>query len=361
MRALIIERLMRSVRYATAASCGLAAAACLGGLATSIGGAAAATVDGPKLSWKVATYGNRRASTEAYHLLSDSVAEATGENFKIEVVYNVLSDVRTILDGTKIGAFESGMVIGSYHPARMPSLNVWSLPFLPLGDLKVQARVAFDYYKLPEAIKDATAWNVLINMPMIQPPAELMGRGKPPYNINDMKGTRVRAVGGLGKAFAKIGAVPTTVSSSELLMALERGMVDSVATPIYVLLSDRTYEASNWYTTNLQLGTVTAFSAVNLDAFNGLPPQYKKLIVEGSVTAVDRQRKIFDEETKRGIEAFKAKNLVEVTYSAAARNDFINSAARPVWDEWVEEVTKAGYDGKKLLDFVLTEAAKGSI
>ena len=40
---------------------------------------------------------------------------------------------------------------------------------------------------------------------------------------------RVRATGGLGKAFAAAGSVPTSVTATEAYQAMESGLVDTVA------------------------------------------------------------------------------------------------------------------------------------
>jgi TRAP-type C4-dicarboxylate transport system substrate-binding protein len=56
--------------------------------------------------------------------------------------------------------------------------------------------------------------------------------------------------------------------------------------------------------------------------------------------------------------ACKAKGVRTVVIPAAMRDELVQLGGRPVWDEWVKEVTAKGYPGKELLDFILEEARK---
>ena len=51
----------------------------------------------------------------------------------------------------------------------------------------------------------------------------------PRTTLEDFDGMRVRATGGLGKAFEAVGAVPTSVTATEAYNAMESGVVDTVA------------------------------------------------------------------------------------------------------------------------------------
>ena len=51
----------------------------------------------------------------------------------------------------------------------------------------------------------------------------------------------------------KVGAVPTSVTSSEAYTALESGVVDAVAFAPHAHLATGTYKVGKWATTNLNL------------------------------------------------------------------------------------------------------------
>ena len=326
-------------------------------------GAEAAQVSGPKITWNLSTYTRGRGITSLMDEgLAPIVSKATDGNFEIKIHYSgTLSPARENLDGLSIGAFELALVTPSFHPGKTPALTVFDLPFLPLGDLKVQARTALAFYQLPEIEKEAQQWNTRIYLPGLLPAYKLMGKGKPPHDLAELRGKRVRALGGVGQALRRIGMVPTSMASPEVYGALERGLVDAVTFPSYALYTYKIYEIADWYTTNMSIGIGASFLGASTNAWNKLPPQYQKLLLDSVAGSIDAGIKAYDDIEGEGDAAFRKKaGLTAVTYKDDVINALIGTAAQPVWDEWTADLDKKGYDGKKLLDFVLTEARRAS-
>ncbi|MFO1189950.1 MAG: TRAP transporter substrate-binding protein DctP [Alphaproteobacteria bacterium] len=320
-----------------------------------------AKVDGPEVKWTFSAYGTKRPGTSVFDHLVGMVDEQTGGKFKINLVYGeALASVRETLDSVKIGAFEIGHVVGSFHPGKLPTANIFDLPFLPVGNLTVQYKVALNYYKLPEVTADAARWNVYLLTPTLLPPYELAGKGKPPLSIADLKGMRIRAPGGMGAALKAVGVTPNNIPSPELYGALERGMFDALAFPFYAHGAYKTQDLVEWYTTNFELGILATFAVVNLDKWNALPPQYRDLVVSLVPKALERHVPDVKEGDEKILAILKARNVRAVTWPEAEHKKFIDMVAQPVWDAWVADMTKQGYPGQKLLDFVLSEAKKSA-
>lgn len=335
--------------------------AALAAIAMPVTSAEAAQVSGPKLTWNLSTYTRGRGITSLMDEgLSTIVSKATDGNFDIKVHYSgTLSPAKENLDGLSIGAFEMALVTPSFHPGKTPALTIFDLPSLPLGDLAVQARTMLAYYQLPEIMKEAQQWKARIYLPGLLPAYKMMGKGKPPQDLADLRGRRVRALGGVGQALRSLGMVPTTMPTPEVYGALERGLIDAVTLPSYALYTYKLFEISDWYTTNLPLGIGASFVAANIDAWNKLPDQYQKLLVDSVAGSITAGIKAYDDIEGEGDDTFrKRKGLTAVTYSDDSVKTIINTAAQPVWDEWIADIDKKGYDGKKLLNFVLTEARR---
>lgn len=97
-------------------------------------------VEGPRVTWNVSLWGTRRAQSEGIEAMAAIVRERTAGRFTIRNHYaEALSPIRDNIDGAMIGAFEMAHVASSFHPDKVPTLNVFDLPFLPLSDLRVQA------------------------------------------------------------------------------------------------------------------------------------------------------------------------------------------------------------------------------
>ena len=75
-------------------------------------------------------------------------------------------------------------------------------------------------------------------------------------------------------------AVPTSVTASEAYNALGSGVVDSVAFAPHAHVSYRVVDIANWWTTNLNPGTVNCPVVVNTDALNDLSDAHRKILLE---------------------------------------------------------------------------------
>ena len=320
--------------------------------------AAAQMVDGPEVSWKMSLWGKRRAFTEGAEHVSAQVAERTGGKFTIKLFYGEqLSKSKENLDGISLGAFEAAIFCASYHPGKNAPLNVLDLPFLPLANFGVMRKVHDAVYGHPAAQDALGKWNAYIYMSNILPQYEYMGTGDPPQSVADFKGKRLRALGGMGRAAELIGATPSTMPASETYTALQRGTVDAIGFPYsYTFAAYKLDEIADWVTTNMSLGTVNCPTVFNVDAWNGLPDQYKELLLglkDGAYAAMDaayQEKDVVNE--KKWSEGDKVQ-MVQIPEDEMA--GFREMAGQPVWDAWVEE-NKDDLPSQELLDLVLSTA-----
>jgi TRAP-type C4-dicarboxylate transport system substrate-binding protein len=322
--------------------------------------AGAQEVKGPKVTWRLSLWGKRRAFTEGLEYIAKTASEKTGGNFQIKLFYGEqLSKSKENLDGISVGAFEAALFCAAYHPGKNRPLNVLDLPFLPLGDLDVMIKVHQKVYAHPAAKKALANWNAVLFMPNVLPQYEYMGKGKPPANVADFKGMRLRALGGMGRAAKAIGAVPTTVPASETYTALQRGTVDAIGFPYtYTFAAYKLDEVADWYTTNMSLGTVNCPVVFNADSYEVLADQYKKLLndlIPGAIVAQKAAYVAKDIVNKKKWAADP--KLTAVTIPEAEMAEFRKIGGEPLWNDWVRE-NEGKIPAQELLDLVL-KAAKG--
>lgn len=318
--------------------------------------ATAQTVDGPKVEWKFALWGKPRALTAGVEILKKHVEAASGGKFRINIGYESYGGPKEFLDLLKVGAIDAAMVCPSYHPDKLPASGVLDLPFLPVKDLDAQARIHEAVLAHPAIQKEYAGWNARPLMATLVPQYEFVGKGKPPKSTGDFKGMRVRALGGMGEAMRKLGAVPTTVDATEVYTALKRGTVDAVSFPsTYAHQSYKTYEIGKWITENLSPGSVGCPSVVSINAWNKLPAAYKALAEEAKSLAYAAQKADYLKADEKNLPLFR-KTLVFVKFSDAELAEFRAIGAKPVWDAWVAKSERAGIPGKELLDVVMKTA-----
>jgi len=313
-----------------------------------------------KVTWNWALYGPPRAVTVSMEHLAKVANEKSGGNFIINLKYNEqLSEAKDMLDGLKVDAFHGAMVAYSYAPAKTPIQGVLDMPFLPIPDLVAQERVQDGYQAWKPVADELSRWNGAHFMTIMLPQYEFMGTGKPPRNLEDWKGMRVRALGGLGDAMKLLGAVPTSVSAPEVYTALERGMFQAASFPFaYSFTAYKLHEVSKWYTLGMQLGVIHNSLVLSQTAWKALPDEYKKILEEAKPEAYRLQRAAYDEADKKAFPLFEKRKLEVIKVTPEMREKLIATAGQPVWDQWVAETEKKGLPGREALEMVLSLAKK---
>lgn len=320
---------------------------------------AAASIDpaqaAEKVTWNWAIYGPPRTVTVAFEHVAKVVKEKSGGNFTINLRYNEqLSDAKDVLDGLKVSAFQGGMVAYSYAPAKTPLQGVLDMPFLPIDNLVLQAKVQDQFQQWPPVKEELARWGAVHYMTVLLPQYEFMGIGKPPLSVEDWKGMRVRALGGLGDAMKMLGGVPTSVSAPEVYTALERGVFQAVSFPFtYSFVSYKLHEISKWYTMGMNLGIVHNSLNLNIDALNKLPPEYRKMLEDAREEAYALQRAAYDAADKKAFPLFEKRKLQAVTITPEMREKLIAIAGKPVWDKWIADMDAKGLPGKEALSLVM--------
>ena len=322
--------------------------------------ATAQTIDGPKVDWKLATWGKPRAFTAGVELLAKHLKERTGGKFTITIGYGTFGSEKEILDILNSGGLQATMICSSYHPDKHPAYTGLDLPFLPLASFDAQWAVHEAYHQHPYIVQEMAKWNAMFYSSNLLPQYEFVGKGKPPKTLDDFKGMRVRAIGGIGGAMKNLGAVPTSVPASEVYTSLERGSVDAVSFPsTYAHGSYKTYEIGSWFTTNLAPGTQACPTLINKNAWAQLPPAYQKLVMDFKPQVKKALVAAYGKADERNIPLFKRK-LSFVTYTPAELDAFRKVGAKPVWDKWVADVTAKGAPGKELFELIMSTAAKAA-
>ncbi|MEM8776533.1 MAG: C4-dicarboxylate ABC transporter substrate-binding protein, partial [Pseudomonadota bacterium] len=226
------------------------------------------------VEWNVSLWGKRRAFTEHVEKLAELVAEKTNGDFTMNISYGGLSKNKENLDGISIGAFEMAQFCAGYHRDKNRVITVLELPFLGVANLDEEVAVSSAVYGHPAAAEEMAQWNARLLMTSPMPQYNIVGTGEPRDELAEFDVMRVRATGGLGKAFEAVGGVPTSVTATEAYQAMESGVVDTVAFAQHAHLSFGTINQADWWTANLNPGTVNCPVVVNIDAYEGLSDEH---------------------------------------------------------------------------------------
>ena len=313
--------------------------------------------------WNVSVWGKRRAFTEHIEKLAELVSKKTNGEFTMNVSYGGLSKNKENLDGISIGAFEMAQFCAGYHPDKNRVVTVLELPFLGVETLEQEVAVSSAVYSHPAATEEMAQWNAKLLMTSPMPQYNLVGTGEPRDTLEDFNGMRVRATGGLGKAFKAAGAVPTSVTATEAYQAMESGVVDTVAFAQHAHLSFGTINQADWWTANLNPGTVNCPVVVNIDAYEGLAKKHRDAL-DGSINeALDHYLDNYGKLLAKWDSVLAEKGVKKININEDVISAFRKKAADPIRDAWIADMEKQGLPGQELFDLVmktLEEAKAGS-
>jgi len=312
--------------------------------------------------WNVSVWGARRAFTEHVERLAELVEERSGGEFTMNISYGGLSGPRENLDGISIGAFEVAQFCAGYNPDRNPSITVLELPFLGVSSLEMERDISMALYQTEAVRADLARWNAVPLMPSPLPQYNIVGTGEAPTTLADFEGMTVRATGGIGAAMASVGAVPTSMSAAEVRQAMDSGVVSSVAFAPHAHMSFGTIENADWWTTNLNPGTVNCPVVVNSDALADLSEENREILLGAVDESLDYYIDYYNNQTMAAWgPALDERGIERVTFSDEEIAAFREAAAAPAAAAWIEENTARGLPAQELYDMVTGLIAEGNM
>lgn len=246
-----------------------------------------------------------------------------------------------------------------YHRDKNPTITVLELPFLGVNSLQQERTISQAVYQHPAVVKDLARWNATLLMPSPLPQYNILGVGDAPKTLDEFEGLTVRATGGIGKAMSAVGAVPTSMSASEVRQALDSGVVKAVAFAPHAHMSFGTIETGKWWTTNLNPGTVNCPVVVNTDSLAGLSDNHREALLGSVDEALDHYIATYNGKTMDAWgPALAAKGINSITYSEAELSNFKQVVSGPAAQAWVSDNAAKGIPSQELFDFVTALIAK---
>ena len=110
-------------------------------------------------------------------------------------------------------------------------------------------------------------------------------------------------------------------------------------------------EVADWWTKNLNPGTVHCPVVVNVDAYNALPDEFKKALDESVDPALAHYLATYAKVYDKWWPELESRGVVQVEFTEDQLTSFAAKAG-PIHDAWIEEQTQAGLPARELLDMV---------
>src|SRR5699024_7801097 len=170
------------------------------------------------------------------------------------------------------------LFVPSYSPGDLPLANVGTLPAL-WEAAYVGEEAFYNLYENTPALQEEVEEQNVKWVGQYATPSYYFVTSKEVKNIEDIKGKKVIATGGLADLAEELGATVVGTPITESYEAMEKGTVDGV---FYGLTASATYdlqEPAN-YVYTLPLGSSTGLYGMNLDVWEDLPEDVQNIMEE---------------------------------------------------------------------------------
>ena len=320
-------------QFALATGCAMAALAAT---------ASAQTIELKLSHWGPPTHVNQKV----YLPWADMVAKKSDGKLKVTVFPGgVLGKPADHWDMGENGVVDISWGTHNYTAGRFPLTSAMDLPFL-INSAKGGSRALHEYY-----LKHLQKEHGKVKVLWLQCPApfQLHMTKKAALTPADLTGVRIRTGGGqLSEVVKSLGAVPVALSVPETYNAMERGVVDGTILPYEASKAFKLSEVTK-HVVGVGIYTATQFTIMNLDKYNSLPPDLKKVIDELSGPwGAEFAGAAWDRGEEEGLAAIKA---------AGIQHHKLSDAQRAVWQEktkvveaeWVRTMEAKGLPAKQAL------------
>lgn len=178
------------------------------------------------------------------------IEEATNNEVKIETYFGeTLLKARDTWDGLRNGIADIGWFVLSYWPGLTPMTDAFGVPGLEFeSPMEAGGAIWRAYEKYPEMQAEYLKGGIRPLIFFATEPYFIATTKKPVANINDIKGLKLRTLGGIATTQMRaLGAVPLAFPMPDNYIALQKGTIDGLGISNEATTIWRLYEILNYY------------------------------------------------------------------------------------------------------------------
>jgi TRAP-type transport system periplasmic protein len=234
---------------------------------------------------------------------------------------------------------------------RFPRVEVFELPFM-MNNADATSRAYWEYIQTmaPDEFKETQVLAVQVHGPGV-----FHMKDKLVKSAADLKGQKVRGpTRQITKMLSALGATPVGMPLPQIPDSLSKGVIDGCVIPWEVAPSVKVNEltkfSSEFAPDAGALYTTTFVMSMNKAKYASLPPDLKAVIDKNSGI----ETSAFLGRTQQGNDpagrkTFSDRGNTIHTIGKAEAEEFKKLCA-PIYQEWIDDMNKKGFDGKKLFD-----------
>ncbi|WP_108482333.1 TRAP transporter substrate-binding protein [Oceaniglobus ichthyenteri] len=253
------------------------------------------------------------------------------------------------LDAVSRGDVDMVNMTGTYPSGTVPALSIFTLPFMfsSIDHLERVLDAGLMDLGVTQELREKHNTVVLGVGPY--DPYEFYSKKDPILTIDDIANKVWATTGSIdARAIQLMGGSPTGMSSSDLYLSFDRGVIDGTPRPLLTGVGRSLYEVVD----HLSLATFavdTSILSINSDKWESLPADIQDIITKA---AKQRDKTAFEmvaQFMKSALADFESKGM-EIHQISDAEIEKMKAATAPATQEWLEKVG----NGQDYLDLIET-------
>lgn len=276
---------------------------------------------------------------------AEDIGRATGGKMKITVFAagELPYKAADVLKAVATNQVQMGDVAVGFAAGDVPELNVLSLPFLCTSYEQFDKALPAVQVAANDVLKKKFGIDVAIHWTM---PPQNLWVNKPVKGIDDLKGMKVRAWNPEQVEMMRaLGGSAVSITSAEVVPALERRIIDGAITSALSASDWRAYEiVKTGYMLNMTMGHQVLM--VNAAELAKLPAEVRQTFLAKSAEWAPKYRKMSEDGDQAARENLRLNKVTLVEPTAADRGK-AQQLLRASWEQWAQ---KHGAAGKSLLE-----------
>jgi TRAP-type C4-dicarboxylate transport system substrate-binding protein len=272
------------------------------------------------------------------------VESRTGGKVKINTYPGgTLLGAKNRMDGVIAGQADIGCLCMAYQPGRFIVTNATALP-IGFPNATVASLALLDLYNKykPKEFADVKVLTMFTCAP-----ANIYAK-KGVHNLEDLKGLKLRASGGVVEVLKTLGATPVGMPQSETPEALQKGVVLGAVSSLETLMDFKYAELCRHVT--IVNWPIYPFAVVmNKAKWSSLPKDVQKFMDDLTREQSEWTGKYMDDHVKKSIDWSKKNYNIEIYELPKKEMAKWDKLLEPITDKWIKGAEAKGIPGKKIV------------
>ncbi|WP_417668036.1 TRAP transporter substrate-binding protein [Roseibium sp.] len=290
-----------------------------------------------------------------------SVEEASGGRIKVEIFPSMSLGGKPpeLYRQARDGVVDIVWTVLGYTPGVFPRTEVFELPTVHRGSAKdTTVAISKSWDLIKDDFKDIKP--ILIHTHGGQ---AFHMVDKPVKSPADLEGLKIRTPSRTGGWIIEaLGAEPVGMPVPDLPQALSKGVVAGALVPFEIVFPLKLHELTAHSThgpNSLRFGTSTFMIGMNMERYESLPDDLKKVIDDHSMENIAATYGAVWDQIEEGGKKLISDNGELIELSADEYGAFENAMA-PVVDKWIAEATGNGMDGASMVEAARAAVSKAA-